>query len=115
MAATKGNKYGKQFGKDYQPVNRRKPDSVTALLREYCSNEENGKTHYQRLVEKLVHAAVYDGNMKAIQIIFDRLDGKVIELVRAEVTSLNPQIVLIHPSEYKKPITDEAEIVEIDE
>jgi len=65
---------GKQFSKDYQPKNRRGVSLVTKLKTLLNEDPETATNIMKKLLEK-----AEQGDLKAVEIVMDRIDGKVVQ------------------------------------
>ena len=88
-----GNQW--QPGKSGNPGGRPKGGSITSILRELLSREvrkgfPKPKTHAHEIAQKLVTLAIA-GDIKAIRIVLDRVEGRVPERVElsGEVNTLS--------------------------
>lgn len=106
-----------KFSKDYQPANRRKPDKITELLKatlQQPAPDTPDATKMQVIVNKLIELAA-SGNIRAIDIIFDRVEGKPLQQVTIEQTELQlPEIVILPANNSNPPVYNESDIKEPD-
>ena len=107
MAAPKGNQNGKKFGTDYQPENRRKPDTLTDVLKQLLF--ANDSSDLEAIAGVLISEAKA-GNIRAIQLIFDRLEGKAVETINTTSTNTLPVVYILPADNSKPPVTDEADV-----
>ncbi|OWY25230.1 hypothetical protein C7N43_18065 [Sphingobacteriales bacterium UPWRP_1] len=105
----------KKFSSEYQPTNRRKPDKLTELLKQMLNEPATinpDVTHCTQIVEKLLEMAKA-GNMRAIELIFERIDGKVKQEVENSYSQTLPQVIVIEkPADTLPPVYSESEILE---
>ena len=103
----------KKFSKDYQPENRRKPDKLTPILKEWLNKPfAPDCTIGEKIVEVLINEAI-NGNLKAAQFIFERVDGKLTQSIEVEQTNFAPPKIIYLPADTSKPpVTDESQIID---
>lgn len=104
-----------KFSKDYQPANRRKPDKITELLKatlQQPAPDTPDVTNIQKIVNKLIELAS-GGNVRAIDIIFDRVEGKPLQQVTIEQSEIQlPEIIILPPNNSKPPVYNENDIID---
>ena len=87
MAARSGG-----FDKHPENINRNgrapKEFTLTNLLRETLNqtNDETGKTKKQEVIDKMYELAVEKGDVQMMKYLIDRIDGKPLQTIEAQVT-----------------------------
>lgn len=100
-----------KFSKDYQPENRRKPNPITDKLRRLLKQPHNAEmTKAEAILNTLINEAI-GGNVRAIQLIFERLEGKPLQAVSIEQTGGTlPEVIILPANNSKPPYYDESDI-----
>ena len=104
-----------KFSTEYQPENRRKPDALTPILKEWLNKDyAENLTIGEKIVQTLVEHAV-NGNLKAIQLIFERIDGKPLQAISIENEMELPEIIVLPANNAKPPVHDEKDVKDVPE
>ena len=80
------------FDKRSEDINRNgrppKEFTLTNILRETLNqvNNETGKTKKQEVIDKMYELAVEDGDVQMLKYLIDRIDGKPLQTIEANVT-----------------------------
>lgn len=88
----KGGNTGNGFDKNPQNINRNgrapKEFTLTNILRETLNqvNDETGKTKKQEVIDKMYELAVDKGDVQMMKYLIDRIDGKPLQTIEANVT-----------------------------
>lgn len=103
-----------KFSKDYQPANRRKPDALTNILKDWLNKpySNSDTTIGEKIVETLVNEAI-GGNLKAIQLIWERVEGKPAQSI--DLTQSNnglPTVIYLPADTGVKPYYDEKDVID---
>lgn len=106
----KGKTNGKTFTSEYQPERKRQPDKLTPILKELLFCEQNGITPADAIISKLIELAL-EGNLKAIQLIFDRIDGKPKETIESTHSGL-PKVIYLPADTGVQPYLNEADVID---
>ena len=114
MPFEKGHKHGNRFDKDNQPskekVGRKKTADLLALLREALVKEvKEGVTVQDVIINKLVNTAG-KGDLRAINMVLDRIHGKAVETVNTTNTNTTPTVYILPADNSKPPVTNEADV-----
>ena len=62
-------------------------------MSEWCDNQKKPSGKFRQLLQERIDKAI-TGDMSAIKEVFDRLDGKVVNQVNAEITDNRPIYVV---------------------
>ena len=80
------------FDKRSEDINRNgrppKEFTLTNILRETLNqvNDETGKTKKQEVIDKMYELAVEKGDVQMMKYLIDRIDGKPLQTIEANVT-----------------------------
>ncbi len=80
------------FDKNPENINRNgRPPlefSLTNILRETLNqtNDETGKTKKQEVIDKMYEIAVKKGDVQMLKYLIDRIDGKPLQTIEANIT-----------------------------
>lgn len=102
-----------KFSKDHQPENRRKPNPLTGTLKELLKEPYNKeKNKGEAILHTLINEAI-SGNIRAIQLIFERLEGKPLQAVTIEQTDFKlPDVIILPPNNSKPAVYREEDIID---
>ena len=79
----------------------KKEHSLTDLLKETLNQPatEKGKTKKQEVIDKMYEIAVTKGDVQMLKYLIDRVDGKPLQQIEADIKTEGFQINIIEPPE----------------
>ena len=96
------------FDKRSEDINRNgrppKEFTLTNILRENLNqvNDETGKTKKQEVIDKMYELAVDKGDVQMMKYLIDRIDGKPLQTIEANVTRPESDLSNLTEKELKK-------------